>query len=226
MAPEPRSRPDPCRRHRAEPRDACRARSSLGNAVDLEQDAQPFPERDQRAAILDRCFLFAPAVRRERLERIGGWDESIPIAYDWDCWLRLVLGGCRCGIVKKPLVRCRLRPGSLTSRRASALRDRVVVLEKASPHPALTTAERRLPERSLHAKRRRALLAEAEAAVHAAAGARRRTLALAAAPDVPLGTRVKTLAAALFPAAARRRLEAREAKTGRSRLERPIPDGE
>src|SRR5205823_5762729 len=120
----------------------------------------------------------------------------------------------------------RLRPGSLASRRAAALRDRVVVLEKAGSHPALTTAERALLERSLRAKRRRALLAGAEAAVRAGAGARRRTLAVVAAPDLPLGTRVKALAAALFPAAARRRLEAREAKTGRSRLERPIPDGE
>src|SRR5439155_21073872 len=29
--------------------------------------AQPFPVEGQREAILDRCFLFAPAVRRDRL---------------------------------------------------------------------------------------------------------------------------------------------------------------
>src|SRR5919109_1901778 len=49
--------------------------------------AQPFPAGRQREAILDRCFLFAPAVRRDRLERIGGWGEAIPIAHDWGCWL-------------------------------------------------------------------------------------------------------------------------------------------
>ncbi|HYZ76630.1 MAG TPA: glycosyltransferase [Gaiellaceae bacterium] len=188
--------------------------------------AQPFPAGRQREAILDRCFLFAPAVRRDRLERIGGWDESIPIAYDWDCWLRLVLDGCAVGIVDEPLVRYRLRHGSLASRRAAALRDRVVVLEKARSHPTLTRTERRLLEHSLRVKRRRALLAEAEAAVRGGDGARRSTLALAAAPGLPLATRAKALAAALFPAAARRRLEAREAQTGRSRLERPVPDGE
>jgi hypothetical protein len=188
--------------------------------------AQPFPVEEQRAAILDRCFLFAPAVRRERLERIGGWDESIPIAYDWDCWLRLVFDGCAAGIVDEPLVRYRLRPGSLASRRAAALRDRVVVLEKARSQPSLTATERRLLERSLRTKRSRALLAEAELALRDGTEARRRTLALAAGPDVPLRTRAKALAAALFPGSARRRLEAREGKSGRSRIERPVPDAE
>jgi hypothetical protein len=183
-------------------------------------DAQPFPVEGQREAILDRCYLFAPAVRRERLERIGGWDESIPIAYDWDCWLRLVLDGCRVGIVDEPLVRYRLRPGSLASRRAEALRDRVVVLEKARSHPALTAEERRALEGSLRDKRRRALLAEAEAGLRLGADGRRRALALAAGPGLPLGTRLKAVAAALFPAAARRKLEERAPP------ERPVPRGD
>jgi hypothetical protein len=183
-------------------------------------EAQPFPVEAQREAILDRCFLFAPAVRRDRLERIGGWDESIPIAYDWDCWLRLVLDGCRVGIVDEPLVRYRLRPGSLASRRAEALRDRVVVLEKARSHPALTAEERRALEGSLRDKRRRALLAEAEAGLRLGADGRRRALALAAGPGLPLGTRLKAVAAAFFPAAARRKLEEREP------LERPVPRGD
>src|SRR5919199_2240977 len=105
---------------------------------------QPFPVDDQRAAMLRWCWLFAPAVRREAVRAVGGWDESIRIAYDWDCWMRLVLAGCRAGIVDEPLVRYRLRPGSLASRRAAALRDRAVVLEKNSSHPSLTAEERRL----------------------------------------------------------------------------------
>ena len=189
-------------------------------------NVQPFPIQDQRAAVLDRCFLFAPAVRSGEIARIGGWDESISIAYDWDCWLRLVVQDCVAGVVDEPLVRYRLRPGSLASSRAAALRDRVVVLEKASAHSALAPAERELLQRSLRANRRRALLAEAEAALRAGAGSRRTMTALAVASDLPLGTRTKALAAAFFPAAARRRLEAREARTGESRLERPVPDGE
>jgi GT2 family glycosyltransferase len=186
-------------------------------------EAQPFPVRRQREAMLDRCFLFAPAVRREPLARVGGWDESLAIGYDWDCWLRLVFDGCLVGIVDEPLVRYRLRPTSLASRRPEALRDRVVVLEKARSQSGLTASERRLLERSLRTQRRRALLAEAEASLRLGVGARRRALALATGPDLPPRTRLKAVAAALFPTAARLRLEAHEEETGRSRLERPQP---
>src|SRR5919109_1464927 len=88
--------------------------------------------------VLDSDDAYLPT----RLEGIGGWDESIPIAYDWDCWLRLVLDGCAVGIVDEPLVRYRLRHGSLASRRAAAPRAPGVVLEKARAPPPPPPTER------------------------------------------------------------------------------------
>lgn len=54
-------------------------------------DETPFEAKDQRAGILRACFVGGwPAVRRATLLVAGGFDESLRIAYDWDCWLRQI----------------------------------------------------------------------------------------------------------------------------------------
>ena len=61
---------------------------------------------DQRTAILGSCFVGGwAAVRRSRLHEIGGFDERLRIAHDWDCWLRLILDGSRAGLVARALLR-------------------------------------------------------------------------------------------------------------------------
>ena len=64
------------------------------------------------------------------------------------------------------------------------------------------------------AEMRRLLAPPAETVTSGDVPSLRRTLAFAGGPGLPLATRAKALAAALFPTAAR------------SRLERPVPDGE
>src|SRR5712691_3887412 len=61
-----------------------------GREVGLYNALNPFDARAQRTTILERCFFSWPAVRRQRLLGIGGFDESLRIAYDWDCWIRLL----------------------------------------------------------------------------------------------------------------------------------------
>jgi glycosyltransferase involved in cell wall biosynthesis len=184
----------------------------------------PFAVDDQRVAIFDRCFLIAPAVRRERFLEIGGFDEAIPSGFDWDCWIRLLLGGARAGLVEAPLYVYRLVTGSLSDDRPRTLWGRVAVLEKGLGNPELRREERSALRRALQRHRQRALLTEAEAALRSgAADARRRALAVALGSGFGLRTRTKALLAALAPRAAGRRLEIREASTGRSRLERSYP---
>jgi glycosyltransferase involved in cell wall biosynthesis len=161
-----------------------------------------FPEEKQRAEILRRCFLFAPAVRRERIEAVGGFDESVEVvpAEDWDCWIRLVLDGARAGLVDEPLVRYRLHAGSLTANRARSLRARVTVLEKAATRSDLTDEERRGLEASIVRRRRAAIVAEAAAA--AAAGApdmRARSLAMLLTRGVGPRDRLRAAAGVMSP---------------------------
>jgi GT2 family glycosyltransferase len=130
-----------------------------------------FVVEDQRAGILLSCFVGGwPAVRLARLRAIGGFDERFAIAHDWDCWIRLILGGSRAGVVDDAYYDYVRSPTGLTARRVASLWERVRMLEAAADHPSLDANERRLVARSLRHHRTRAVLAETDA------GARRRRL--------------------------------------------------
>jgi hypothetical protein len=115
----------------------------------------PFVVDDQRAGILRSCFTGGwPAVRRTRVLAAGGWDESLRIAFDWDCWLRLIFDGAQAGLVDEPLMSYRIHDGNLTSDRVGSLTERVAVLERARNHQ-LTPDERRLLDASIRWQRSR-----------------------------------------------------------------------
>ena len=90
----------------------------------------PFHTDDQRRAILRQNWIASPAVRRRTWLDAGGYDESIRYGADWECWIRLILGGARAGLVDEPYFCYRQRPDSLTGARCEILRGRVQVLTK------------------------------------------------------------------------------------------------
>jgi glycosyltransferase involved in cell wall biosynthesis len=180
----------------------------------------PFPVAEQRAAVLEWCFPIHPAARRRRLEELGGFDESLRTAEDWDCALRLVLSGSLAGLYDEPLELYRIHAGSLSDTRATTLRDRVQMLEKAESSPFLRPEDRPALARSLRAQRHRATLAEAQSALAAeAADARRRGLSLARLGAAPLRDRLWGLALFALP----RRLRFLLRRGGGSQLKRKLP---
>jgi GT2 family glycosyltransferase len=127
----------------------------------------PFPEDDQRTAIFKSCFPTGwPTVRISALEAAGGFDPQMRIAYDWDCWLRMILAGSRVGMVEEPLYDYILHSGSLASSRPASLRERVKLLEKAARNPNLRGEERPALERSLAVYREQVARGAIEAALH------------------------------------------------------------
>jgi glycosyltransferase involved in cell wall biosynthesis len=165
-------------------------------------DFNRFAIEDQRAAILETCFLGWPAMRRVRVLEVGGFDESHEIApaEDWDLFIRLFLDGAAAGIVEEPLIRYRQHSGSTTSDRSRSLWSRVAVLEKTRRRSDLTSGERAVLERSLARARTRSLLTDARALTCSGhRGIRRRLLALAAGRHIPPATRLRLIAAALVP---------------------------
>jgi glycosyltransferase involved in cell wall biosynthesis len=171
-----------------------------GETVGRFYEANRFAVCDQRKAILESCFVGWPAARRERLLAAGGFDESLVVAHDWDAWLRLILAGASAGAVLQPLLRYRLHPGSLTSARARSLRERVHVLDKAAGTASLRRDERRALAAARRAANGRALVAETrEAVLEHRPDARRRGLALAAAPRSSGATCLLGVGAALSP---------------------------
>jgi hypothetical protein len=192
-----------------------------GRSVGRFSVKTPFAAEHQQMEILDRCFIAWPAVRRRRVLAIGGFDESLRIAYDWDFWIRALLGGARAGLIDRPLHRYRVSEESLSWSRAAALRERVVVLEKTARHPGLSAELSEALSRSVARNRRRALLAEAEEALRSGApDRRRRALKVATGGGFPPITRLKAGFAAIAPELAAARLTAREAREGTSRLRR------
>jgi len=137
-----------------------------GHATGTFLEHNEFPETGQRTAIFESCFPTGwPAVRISALRDAGGFDERMRIAYDWECWTRMILAGSEVGMVREPLYDYVLHGGSLASSRVASLNERVVLLEKASANPNLRLRERPALERALRHRREEA----ARAAIGAAA---------------------------------------------------------
>lgn len=152
-----------------------------------------FAARDQREAILEACFPGGwPAVRRELLLARGGWDESYRVAYDWECWLRLILGGARAGMVNEPLMTYRIREGSLSADTVGSLGERIRLLRSVDPG-VLSRSE--LAARAGRLRRDERRLREHEVAAAAEAGERRELLRLACARGTPWRSRGAALRA-------------------------------
>jgi hypothetical protein len=184
-----------------------------------------FVTGDQRRGILEDNFIFGHvAVRRERLLSAGGFDETLRWSTDWDCWIRLIVGGSQAGLVDEPLARYRVQTGSLSSQRTRMLAGRVATLERAVALDELTHEERETAERALAGYRRRLALAEAREALEARSpDARGLALAVARGPQFSARTRLKALASAAAPRVARRLLAGRPRETTGGVLLPPDP---
>lgn len=164
----------------------------------------PFAWENQRTAIFWTCFVGGwPAIKLSRLEGIGGFDEQMRIAYDWDCWLRCILDGAGAGFVDKPYYDYVLHQGSLSASRAPSLWERARLLEKAAANPSLREGERPELERAIRMHRSRAVDAETQAAVYGNAG-RSGLPRLAVAPRLEPRVRLGAALGFLAPPLARR----------------------
>jgi hypothetical protein len=175
-------------------------------------DAWQFAATNQRRAILERNFIFGHvAVRREVLLAAGGFDESIRRTTDWECWIRLILGGSSVGAVLEPLARYRVRPSSLSADRIGMLEGGIQSLQAALTHPEITGAERVVAADTIAGlERRLAPMRLTEAVRTGAPGMRRQAAAVVLRRGIPVPTRVKAAAAAVFPRTATRVLSRRQ----------------
>ena len=175
-----------------------------GRGVGSFSAHNPFAVADQRTAIFGNCFVGGwPAVRLSALAEVGGFDEQMRIAYDWDCWLRLILHGSGAGLVDEPLYDYVLHSGSLASSRVASLWERVRLLEKAAVSADLRPEERQPLAAAIRWRRNEATREETKAVLEGEMP-RQRLRRLAA--DRGSGTRERAFAALalLAPPLARR----------------------
>ena len=173
----------------------------------FNSDANRFEVDNQRAAILERCFIVAPGVRRSAVLGVGGQDTGLEVSADWDCWIRMILGGSKAGSVDEPLLVYRLRAGSVSSDRLVSFRHRVDMLEHLRTNRALRDEDLTALDVALSGHRRTLALARALDAAHRGDGDARE-LALAVARDEAHGrkTRLKAAVLAAAPSSVRPRL--------------------
>ena len=86
--------------------------------------------------VLDRGFgvYIGTAFRRDDFERIGGFDESMTHAEDFDLWVRLLLLGGHARYVDEVLGEYRVRPSSASASAAKMIQGNLRVYEKALAH--------------------------------------------------------------------------------------------
>jgi GT2 family glycosyltransferase len=82
----------------------------------------------------------APLVRREAIERAGGFDESLTSLEDWDLWLRISLLGYRWAYVDAALCDYRVRAEGMHRNGARMHTNRMRVVEKTFARPDLLPA--------------------------------------------------------------------------------------
>jgi GT2 family glycosyltransferase len=83
--------------------------------------------------VLDRAFgvYIGTTFRRADFDQVGGFDESMTHAEDFDLWVRLVLLGGHARYVDEVLGEYRVRPSSASASAAKMLRGNLRVYEKA-----------------------------------------------------------------------------------------------
>jgi GT2 family glycosyltransferase len=84
----------------------------------------------------------APLVRREAIERAGGFDESLTSLEDWDLWLRISLLGYRWAYVDAALCDYRVRAEGMHKNGARMHANRMRVVEKTFARTDLLPAMR------------------------------------------------------------------------------------
>jgi Glycosyl transferase family 2 len=170
----------------------------------FNSEANPFEVENQRAAILDRCFIVAPGVRRSAVLAVGGQDTGLEVSADWDCWIRMILAGSKAGSVDEPLLRYRLRQGSVSGNRLVSFQHRVHMLEHLRANPALRDEDLAALDSALARHRQTLELARAyDAAQRGAGDARELALAVVREHGHGRKTRLKATALAAAPSALR-----------------------
>ncbi|MBV8244941.1 MAG: glycosyltransferase [Candidatus Eremiobacteraeota bacterium] len=84
-------------------------------------------------ALQSECTICQPAtlIRRDAFERVGGLDESLHYALDYDLWIRLARQGCSAARSSETWAFSRMHPENKTiGRRSETIRETIAVLRK------------------------------------------------------------------------------------------------
>jgi glycosyltransferase involved in cell wall biosynthesis len=167
-----------------------------GRVVGRWYQDRAVPDDDQLAALLARNYIYtSAAVRRPRLERVGGFDETLGLREDYDLWLRLVRDGSIVGVVPEVLAMHRQGQGKAAEDRVRSLSVAIDILSRALGWD-LQPREREAARRHIDRLSVRLDLQRAHAG-ELSPTTRRGWWAIARAKELPPSTRASALAAVI-----------------------------
>ena len=108
-----------------------------GRAWYVDRDGRrlgEFPtEEFSHARLAETCFICQPAtfVRRSAVEALGGFDEDLFYALDYDLWIRMSHAGLELAVVDAAWAAARMHAGSKTLRARARVHREVVALVKS-----------------------------------------------------------------------------------------------
>ena len=137
---------------------------AYGGAWFIDEAGRPFgkrprirghPPQDCLEAFLGRNLLptgGAAMIRADALRDAGGFDPTLVMAQDWECWCRLALRGPFVKIGGDPVIEYRIRAGSVSRVKAVEPSSQAAATEAAFGHPEI---RRRVPAARARRLRRR-----------------------------------------------------------------------
>jgi glycosyltransferase involved in cell wall biosynthesis len=117
-----------------------------GRLIDVRNH---LPEGDVLVRLVQGCFLWsgAPLIRRECLDRVGLYDESV-WSSDAEMWLRIALAGYRFGCVQEPLGCYRILPDSAMADVSRTEQGDISVMDRVFADPRLPPEARRMKDQA------------------------------------------------------------------------------
>lgn len=118
---------------------------AAGTSIIIDQDGEqigkpfntPLPQDLIRLLLWNPMQVCSVMVRREWLDRVGPFDESLHAYEDWDLYLRLARLGCRMAWTPAPVAKYRFHTGQMTRERDRMTRATFAVLDKFFADDAL-----------------------------------------------------------------------------------------
>jgi glycosyltransferase involved in cell wall biosynthesis len=97
------------------------------------------------------CNVLTSSVvaRRRSIEAVGGFDEGLPRAHDFDLWIRLVRHGAHIAYNRTPLVRYRVHTSGISGDTQRVLERDVTILRHLKEVLELSEAERKILRRAV-----------------------------------------------------------------------------
>lgn len=123
---------------------------------------------DQRMTILEKNFVSTMSLfPRALVDEIGGFDETLRRAEDWDFWLRAIFTGHRVAHQAKPLALYRWGATGLSADGDAFEEAERQELTRVGQWPELSAAERAYVRRRIESPMPRTLMLDADAALRA-----------------------------------------------------------